>query len=80
MAQAKVTYLSKDNKEFDTELQADARDKFLEVEPQIEAYITAAGLAKAQAGLMRKHIAGFLVFQEKGVVVPAGDDPENGEE
>jgi hypothetical protein len=76
MAKAKVTYLSQDGKEFETELQADARDKFLEVAPQIEAYIVAAGLAKAQAGLMRKHIAGFLVFQEKGVVVDNGSDED----
>lgn len=74
MAIAKVKYYSKDGKGFDTELEADARDKFLEMQPSIEAYIVAAGLKKAQAGLMRKHLSGFSAFLV-GYKPTAEDEP-----
>jgi hypothetical protein len=78
MAIAKTRYYSKDNKGYDTELEADARDRFLEMQGSIEAYIVAAGLKKAQAGLMRKHLSGFSAFlsgykptEEDGIDAPA---------
>ena len=83
MAKIKQTFLSDDDKEFGTEAEADARNMFLKTENSIEAYILAAGLQKAQAGLMRKHIAGYLSFAEKGAIelsaaavgnVEVGDD------
>lgn len=82
MAQQKITFISADGKEFKTELEANARDEFLKVEKDVEAYIVAAGLAKAQAGLMRKHIPGYLVFKAQGVVVAAeaGEDTGTGEQ
>ena len=68
MAKTKQVYISNDGKEFDTELEADARDQFLMMENQIEGYIVAAGLKKAQAGLMRKHLAGFAAYIAGGEV------------
>jgi hypothetical protein len=68
MAQIKHTYLSRDGKEFATELEADGRDKFLDMQDSIEAYCAAANLHKAQAGLMRKHLPGYAAFVETGKI------------
>ena len=66
MAKIKQTFLSRDDKEFATALEADGRDKFLDMQDSIEAYIVAAKLQKAQAGLMRKHLPGYQAFLETG--------------
>lgn len=63
MAKQKITFLSNDNTEFDTEAGADAHNAFLDNEGVIEAYIEFADLRKAQAGLMRRHLSGFQAFQ-----------------
>lgn len=62
MAKQKITFLSNDNTEFDTEAGADAHNAFLDNEGVIEAYIDFADLRKAQAGLMRRHLSGFQAF------------------
>lgn len=62
MAKQKITFLSNDNTEFDTEAGADAHNAFLDNEGVIEAYIEFADLRKAQAGLMRRHLSGFQAF------------------
>lgn len=65
MAKIKNVYLSDDNKEFATEAEADAHNAGLANAKAIEAYIVEAKLMKAQAGLMRKHIAGYLAFASR---------------
>lgn len=75
MAKTKVVFVSQDGKQFEDEAACDAHDTYINQQKQIEAYITGAKLAKAQAGLMRKHIAGWLVFQATGrVPALAGDE------
>lgn len=64
MAKTKTLYLANDNTEFDTEQAADAHNVTLAKGSHIEAYIVDAGLEKAQAGLMRKHIAQYLAFAD----------------
>ena len=85
--QAPTRYLSNDAKEFATEAEADARNMFLKVQDSIDAYIAESRLEKAQAGLMRKHIPGYLAFAERGAVelaasatgdVLPGDDTGDG--
>lgn len=62
MAKQKVLFLADDNTEFDTEQAADAHNAFLEAEFTIEAYIDYAELVRAQAGLMRRHLAAYTAF------------------
>lgn len=76
MAQTKTTYLSTDGKEFKTELEADARDMYLKLQGGVEAYIVAAGLDKAPAGMLRKHIPGYISFCKTGGVSVDGTPPE----
>lgn len=64
MAQVKNIYVAADGTQFDSEQAADAHDQYLESAGHIEAYIQSAGLEKAQAGLMRKHLAGYLAFAQ----------------
>lgn len=66
MAKTKILFVADDGKEFDTEEAANAHDTFLKSKESIEAYITYAGLEKAQAGLLRTHIAGYLAHVEAG--------------
>lgn len=61
-------FVTSDGKEFKDEGSANAHEKGLEKAEKIEGYIAAAGLQKAQAGLMRKHIAAYLSFEETGQV------------
>jgi hypothetical protein len=65
MAKIKQTFQAEDGKEFATELEADAHDRGKKEETAIVAYCEAVGLQKAQLGLLRKHIPGFLIFAEK---------------
>lgn len=64
MAKIKQVFLSDDGKEFDTEAAADAHNMSLQVGNHVEAYIQANGITKAQAGLFRKHLPGYLAFRE----------------
>jgi hypothetical protein len=59
-----------DGKKFPTMAEAEAHEAGQVHTGLIEAYITSAGLQKAQAGLMRKHLASFIVF-EASYVAPA---------
>ena len=64
MAKIIQKYGSEDGtKEFNTAAEADAYDAGVKNAAVIEAYITKAGLLKAQAGLMRKHLASFISFE-----------------
>ena len=62
MAKTKTLYVADDGKEFDTEHECNAHDAYLQRAGNIEAYIVDRGLAKAQAGLMRTHLAGYIAF------------------
>lgn len=77
MAKIKQLYLALDGTEFDVEADADAHDAFLAAENSIEAYITHADLKKAQAGLMRRHLSGYIAFQEQedyqNLIMEAGE-------
>jgi hypothetical protein len=50
------------------------------MEAQIEGYITVAGLKKAQAGLMRKHLSGFAAYLaghgKPDVLTAADEEPQ----
>lgn len=63
MAKIISKYLSDDGKEFDTAEAADAHNASIQHAKLIEAYIVHAKLEKAQAGLLRKHLAGFIAFE-----------------
>lgn len=71
MAQLKQTYLAKDGKEFKTSIEADGHDRAVEMKGKIDEYCKAVGikLDKSQAGFLRKHLPGFAVFMESGVVL-----------
>jgi len=64
MAQIKQIFVADDGKEFATEAAADAHNMALQVGNHVEAYIQANGITKAQAGLFRKHLPGYLAFRE----------------
>lgn len=63
MAKTKTLYVADDGKEFDTAEACDAHDVYLRDAGNFEAYIVSKGLAKAQAGLMRTHLAGYMAFR-----------------
>lgn len=63
MAKTKTLYVAADDREFDTAEACDAHDEYLRSAGNIEAYIVAKSLHKAQAGLMRTHLAGYLSFR-----------------
>ena len=63
MAKTKTLYVAADDREFDTAEACDAHDEYLRSAGNIEAYIVAKNLHKAQAGLMRTHLAGYLAFR-----------------
>jgi len=67
MAKTLTKYLAEDGTEFDNEVDADAHDAALAESKQFDDYIAAAGLEKAQAGLMRKHLPQFLAFINDGI-------------
>ena len=77
MATAVTKFKSQDGKEFDTELEADGHDASLANAGVIEAFITAAGVKKAQAGALRNQLPKFLAFQ-KSYVPPAADGAAEG--
>lgn len=58
-----TSYKTSDGKVFKTEIEAAGHEKYLEIKPVVEAFIEKAGLQKAQAGLMRKHLPAFVAFQ-----------------
>ena len=64
MVTAVTSYKTSDGKVFNTEIEAAGHEKFLSVQPQVEAYIAASGASKVVAGLLRKQIPGFLAFIE----------------
>jgi hypothetical protein len=78
MAKTKTIYVAGDGKEFDDEAACDSHDMYLAEQAKIESYIAATKLAKAQAGLMRKHLAGYMSFLKTGKVPEpeAAADPE----
>lgn len=63
MAQVKQVFIANDGKEFGTEAEADAHDVALAAADSIKSYVTGAGLKKAQATLVSKHIAAYLGAQ-----------------
>jgi hypothetical protein len=63
MAKTKTLFIAADDREFETEEACDAHDEYLRSAGNIEAYIVAKNLHKAQAGLMRTHLAGYLAFR-----------------
>lgn len=65
MATKKIVYIARDGKEFKTEQECDAHEAYLRLAIRIEDYVTSAGLGKAQAGLMRRHIAGYVAHTER---------------
>lgn len=65
MAKQISKFLDDNGNEFDTNEAADASNAFIAAEFSIEAYIEFAGLKLAQAGLMRRHVAGYLAFSER---------------
>ncbi len=75
MAKIKQVYVSRDGKEFESEVEADAHERSLDMQENIEKYIVASGLQKAQAGLMRKHLPAFATFVETGYVAPVETKP-----
>jgi hypothetical protein len=64
MSRIKIKHLSNDGKEFDTELERDTYEKSIELEYQVEAYISHIGVRHAQSGLLRKHLPGFVAFMD----------------
>lgn len=62
MAKQIAKYLDNNDNEFDTEAEADASNAFIEAEFSIEAFIVSEGLAKAQAGLVRRLIPAYIAF------------------
>lgn len=62
MAKQISKFLSNDGTEFATEHEANAHDESLAAANSIEAYFKRAGYEKAQAGLLRKAIPGYLAF------------------
>ena len=66
MAKTKTIYVANDEKEFGTEAECEAHNAWLESQDSIEKYIAYAGLEKAQAGLLRTHVAGYLAHVKAG--------------
>lgn len=62
--QTRSLFVTSDGKEFKVQAEAEAHQAGLDSKPLIEGYITHSKLEKAQAGLMRRHLAAFLAFQE----------------
>jgi hypothetical protein len=73
MATAIIKYAAADGKLFTTEMAANGHDKALSVAPSVQAYIEAAGLIKAGAGLVAKHIPAYLAFVEAQAATPAAE-------
>lgn len=65
-------FITTDNKEFKSEVEAEAHQAGLDQAPLINGYIQHAGLndgkGKAQAGLLRRHLAAFLAYQASTLV------------
>lgn len=68
MATQKLTFVTADGKSFDTEAEADAHEAGLQAAESIKSYVQHAGLKKAQATLVRNHIAGYLGFVKPPVL------------
>lgn len=65
MAKQISKYLDNNDNEFDTEAEADASNAFIAAEYSIEAFIVSEGLAKAQAGLVRRLIPAYIAFTDR---------------
>lgn len=66
MAKTKTIFVANDDREFATESECEAHNAWLESQDSIEKYIKYAGLEKAQAGLLRTHVAGYLAHVKAG--------------
>jgi hypothetical protein len=64
MATTKTIYVAADGKEFDTEQDCNAHEVGLRLQVRIDEYIESAGLVKANAGFLRRHIPGFIAFSD----------------
>lgn len=64
MAKTKTIYVAADGKEFESEQDCNAHEIGLRLQVRIEDYISTAGLVKANAGFLRRHIPGFIAFSE----------------
>lgn len=64
MATTKTVYVAADGKEFDTEQACAAHEIGIRMSVRIEEYIKSAGLVKANAGFLRRHLPAFLAFSE----------------
>jgi len=65
MAKQLTKYVDNKGTEFNTEAEADASNAFIESEFSIEAFCTNEGLAKAQAGLMRRLLPAYIAFTDR---------------
>lgn len=64
MAILKTVYVAKDGRTFDNEPDCLQHEIFLDMQSEIEVYIAEEHLVKANAGFLRKHLAGFALFQK----------------
>lgn len=62
MAKFCPSYEASDGKKFPTELEADAHDAAIACADEVNAYVAAAGLGKAEATRALKYISGFKAF------------------
>ncbi len=60
MVQQVVSFRTSDGKVFTSEIEANGHEKYLQIKPQIDGFIEAAGLKKASAGFARNIIPAFL--------------------
>lgn len=75
MAKEQTKYIADDGTAFDTLEEAEHHDAVVQDLKKVEDYISAAGLEKAQAGLMRKHLPQWLAFLNNGVA-PKREEPK----
>ena len=64
MATAIQKFVTADGKEFDTQAEAEGHEMSLQFKEVVEAFITAQGYKKVQAGIVRKAVPAFLAFQK----------------
>lgn len=75
---APAKFLSSDNKEFNTALEADAHDLVLSQKVSVDAYAAAAKLGPAEATRARKYISGYAAFMTT-FVAPETEAANDGE-
>lgn len=64
MGKTKTVYIADDGSEFDTESELAFYEKSLELSKDVEAYIEETKPAKPTAGMLRKQIPAFLIWQQ----------------